>query len=63
VQTLTTERSARTLALDPSSHKLYLVSARFAEKKPGEKRPAILPGGFNSSSTEQTDAQLAPCSS
>jgi YVTN family beta-propeller protein len=47
VQTLTTERSARTMAVDPSTHKLYLPSARFEAKKPGEtKRPKMIPGTF-----------------
>src|SRR5207244_2736978 len=29
VQTLTTERGAKTMALDPRTHKIYLASARF----------------------------------
>jgi YVTN family beta-propeller protein len=47
VQTLKTERSARTMAVDPASHKLYLASARF-ETAPitAGQRPAIIPGTF-----------------
>ena len=47
VQTLTTERSARTLAVDPASHKIYLASAKFEARVPGSnKRPAMIPGSF-----------------
>lgn len=47
VQTLVTELGARTMALDPDSHKLYLASARFeaAPKGPG-RRPPMVPGSF-----------------
>jgi DNA-binding beta-propeller fold protein YncE len=47
VQTLTTERGARTMAVDPASHKIYLPSAVFEAKKPGDtKRPKMVPGTF-----------------
>lgn len=47
VQTLKTERSARTMAVDQSSHKIYLASAKFAEPIAGStKRPPMLPGSF-----------------
>jgi hypothetical protein len=51
VQTLTTERSARTMALDPKTHRLYLASARFdpqPETTPGapRPRPKIIPGSM-----------------
>lgn len=51
VQTLATERGARTMALDPKTHRLYLASARFeaqAEPAPGaaRQRPKIVPGSF-----------------
>ena len=51
VQTLATERGARTMALDPTTHKIYLASAKFApqpETKPGEprQRPAIIAGSY-----------------
>ena len=42
VQTLATERSARTMALDPKTHRIYLASARFEpqpEAAPGAPRP------------------------
>ncbi|MGI8481806.1 MAG: YncE family protein [Chthoniobacterales bacterium] len=47
VQTLTTERSARTMALDPQTHRIYLPSAKFeppADASPG--RPKIVPNSM-----------------
>jgi DNA-binding beta-propeller fold protein YncE len=52
VQTLTTERSARTMTLDPSTHRIYLASAQFeapATPPPaggGRQRPRMIPGSF-----------------
>lgn len=52
VQTLATERSARTMALDPATHKIYLASAQFeaaASPPPaggGRPRPKMIPGTF-----------------
>lgn len=50
-QTVSTARGARTMALDPKSHKIYLVTAKFGpapaptpeQPKP---RPSIVPGSF-----------------
>jgi DNA-binding beta-propeller fold protein YncE len=51
VQTLKTEPRARTMALDPKTHKIYLASAKFgaASDQPsgGKKgRPSMVPGTF-----------------
>ena len=51
VQTLKTERGARTMTLDPRTHKIYLASARFEptpEPAAGERRqrPKMVPGSF-----------------
>jgi DNA-binding beta-propeller fold protein YncE len=51
VQTLATERGARTMALDPTTHRIYLATAQFEpapEPAPGERRrrPPIVPGSF-----------------
>ena len=47
VQTLITETGARTMAVDPVSHKIYLPSAKFEARKPGDtKRPKMVPGTF-----------------
>ena len=50
VQVLKTERGARTMALDPATHDIYLVTAQFgAQPEPanGERRrPPMIPGSF-----------------
>ena len=50
VQTLKTERGARTIALDPASHRIYLPTAQFGpEPTPGgegPQRPPVLPNTF-----------------
>lgn len=51
VQTLVTERSARTMTLDPLTHKIYLASAQFEAPSPpaadgSRPRPKMIPGTF-----------------
>lgn len=47
-QTLTTQTSARTIALDQSTHRMYLPAARFEPQVEGSKeRSAMLPGSFS----------------
>jgi len=48
VQTLTTQSGARTIALDPSTHKIYLATAdrASAPNAPPGTRRAIVPGSF-----------------
>src|SRR2546422_8012515 len=51
VQSLKTERGARTMTLAPRTHKIYLAPARFEpspEPVPGERRqrPQMVPGSF-----------------
>lgn len=53
VQTLTTERGARTMALDPTTHRIYLPDAKFEAPAPGENgggsrrgRGRMVPGSF-----------------
>jgi DNA-binding beta-propeller fold protein YncE len=46
VQTLETERSARTMTIDPATHKIYLVAAKFGPADAG-KRPPIVPGSLH----------------
>ena len=44
-QTLKTQKGARTLALDPQTHRIYLPAADFELPTSGEgKRPGIIPG-------------------
>jgi YVTN family beta-propeller protein len=51
VDTVATERGARTLTVDPKTHKVYLLAAEFgpaAEAKGGKKgRPPVLPDTFH----------------
>jgi DNA-binding beta-propeller fold protein YncE len=51
VQTLATEARARTMALDPLTHKIYLASARFEAQPEAaagapRQRPKMIPGTF-----------------
>jgi YVTN family beta-propeller protein len=50
VQTLKTEPRARTMTLDPKTHRIYLASAKFEAQAEGEKggrkRPPMVPGSF-----------------
>jgi YVTN family beta-propeller protein len=46
IATVPTARGARTIALDPVSHRLYLPTARFGPAESGHTRPPILPGTF-----------------
>lgn len=41
-----TQRGARTMALDPVSHKVFLVTAEFGPPVEGQRRPPIKPGTF-----------------
>jgi DNA-binding beta-propeller fold protein YncE len=48
VGTVQTQEGARTLALDPATHRLYLPTAEFAPVPEGQKNPhpAMIPGSF-----------------
>jgi hypothetical protein len=51
VQQLATERGSRTMALDPTTHNIYLASAKYEPQPPAEpgaprQRPKIIPGTF-----------------
>jgi len=48
VQTLPTERGARTMALDPTTHRIYLAAARFEPPAPGAAaaRPKMIAGSM-----------------
>ena len=48
VQTVETMDGARTMTLDPVSHTIYTVSARFGQLSAGagRRRPPVLPGTF-----------------
>ncbi|MGA9780221.1 MAG: YncE family protein [Limisphaerales bacterium] len=46
VQTLQTQRGSRTMALDPTTHKIYLAAAKFEAPAEGERRGRMVPGSF-----------------
>jgi len=46
VQTVATARGARTMALDPVTHKIYLSTADYDPATLGERRPKALPDTF-----------------
>jgi DNA-binding beta-propeller fold protein YncE len=41
-----TQRGARTMAVDPSSHRVFLPTAELGSPAEGQKRPSIKPGTF-----------------
>jgi DNA-binding beta-propeller fold protein YncE len=46
LQTLTTPVGSRNMGFDRTSHRLYLVSAKFGPTPPGGRRGPVLPGTF-----------------
>lgn len=46
VQVLQTERGARTMTLDPATHKIYLATAKFEAPAEGQRRGRMVPGSF-----------------
>ncbi|MBI1757361.1 MAG: YncE family protein [Fimbriimonas ginsengisoli] len=45
IQTLVTQRGARTCALDPTTHRIYLATAE-TQAVEGQRRPRMVPGTF-----------------
>ncbi len=46
IQTVKTPKGARTMAVDPTTHLLYLPTAEFNPAQPGERRPMPKPDSF-----------------
>jgi DNA-binding beta-propeller fold protein YncE len=46
VQTLKTEDGARTMALDTTTHRIYLATAKFGSETDAKGRPKMIPGTF-----------------
>jgi DNA-binding beta-propeller fold protein YncE len=46
VQTLKTERGARTMTLDPATHRIYVASAKFGEPPAGGGRATMVPNSL-----------------
>jgi DNA-binding beta-propeller fold protein YncE len=46
VENVATKRSARTMALDPTTHRIYLSAADLGPPAQGQRRPSLVPGSF-----------------
>ena len=46
VENVQTQRGARTIAVDPKTHRVYLPTAELGPPAEGQKRPSIKPGTF-----------------
>lgn len=46
LETAATQRGARTMALDPKTHRIYTITAELGPPAAGERRPSIKPGTF-----------------
>ena len=48
VDTVQTERSARTMTVDEKTHKIYLLAAEYGTQPSGQKgRPPVVPDSFH----------------
>jgi outer membrane protein assembly factor BamB len=47
IQTVATPTGSRNMGLDPTNHRVFLVSAKFGEAPGGRGRPPVLPGTFS----------------
>lgn len=45
-QNVTTQRGARTMAIDPKTHRVFLITAEFGAPVEGQRWPPIKPGSF-----------------
>ncbi|ABF39317.1 conserved hypothetical protein [Candidatus Koribacter versatilis Ellin345] len=46
IENVPTQKSARTMTLDPKTHKVFTVAAEFNPPAPGERRGTVKPGSF-----------------
>ncbi len=46
IENVSTARGARTMALDPKTHTVYLPTAEFGPPAEGQRRPSVKPGTF-----------------
>ncbi len=46
VENVPTQRGARTIGIDPQSHRVYLPTAEFGPPEQGQKRPSVKPSSF-----------------
>ena len=57
LQTLTTPVGSRNLGFDPSTHKLFVVSAKFGSAPTGHGHPPVVPGTFTLHVIERDQAR------
>ncbi len=47
IETVQTPQGSRNMGLDPTNHRVFVVSATFGEAPPGGRRRPVLPGTFS----------------
>jgi outer membrane protein assembly factor BamB len=57
VQTLQTQQGSRNMGLDPTNHRVFIVSAKFGPTPAGTRRGPVLPGTFSLMVIERDSAQ------
>ena len=57
VENVQTPQGSRNMGLDPSNHRLYIVSAKFGPAPAGARRGPILPGTFTLMVIERDSAK------
>ena len=56
IENLPTPQGARNMGLDPTNHRVFMVSAKFGEAPAGRGRPPVLPGTFSLMTIERDSA-------
>jgi len=56
LETMKTEEGSRNMGLDPTTHRIYIVGAKFGPAPSGRGRPPVLPGTFSLMVIEQKQA-------
>jgi DNA-binding beta-propeller fold protein YncE len=57
IETVPTPVGSRNMGLDPTNHRLFVVSAKFGPAPAGERRGPVLPGTFTLMTIERISAQ------
>ena len=57
VETVSTPIGSRNMGLDPTNHRLFVVSAKFGPVPAGARRGPVLPGTFTLMTIEPTPAE------
>jgi DNA-binding beta-propeller fold protein YncE len=56
IENVQTPKGARNMGLDPTNHRVFVVSAKFGEAPPGGRRRPVLPGTFSLMVIERSPA-------